>query len=518
MKEFRSTFLSRKMNIKHKLILLIVISTLVRFYLGSNLQLGNDEVYYWTYASYPDWSHFDHPPMVGILIQIFTFDLFFDSEIALRLGTIIFGSLNTILIYLVGKEIYDDRSGFIASVLFTISTYGLIISGLFVMPDAPLVFFWLLSLFIFIKYTKNANLVQGNKYLFLSFAALGFAIYSKYQAVYLLFGYFIYFLVYQRNQFKNTYLYLSLIIPVIFTTIIIYWNYVNQFTGINYHSNRVSLFSNSFNADSFLREIFGQIAYINPFNYVLIIISLLAYKKNNYLKRSSLNLLLFVSIPLILTTIFLSVFRDTLPHWSSIGYVSLLPISAIYLSTKKRITYVYYVLSLILLLSVVGIKVVNNNWFAKKEIIDLSNDRLGKNDPTLDMYGWDQIHNKLMELELSDRNLSKLPLVSYKWYPGAHLDYYVARPMQKDIYLIGDINTIHKYYWINKEKDPLINGQDAIYITHSRNFQPPEKTMNKHFKESILLSKFPIIRDDQIVEFGYIYLLKHYYKVEEKIE
>ncbi len=515
MKEFLSSSLSNKITTDQKLILLIIVSTLIRIILGSNIQLGNDEVYYWTYARYPDWSHFDHPPMVGILMQIFTFDLFFDNEIALRLGTIVFGSLNTMLIYFIGKEIYNARSGFIASVLFTISTYGFIISGLFVMPDAPLVFFWLLSLFFFIKYTKVDGVAKANKFLFLSFTALGLAIYSKYQAVYLFFGYLIYFIVYQRNQFKNPYLYLSLIVPIIFATIIIYWNYLNKFTGLNYHSNRVSLFSNSFNVDSFLREIFGQIAYINPFNYVLIIISLIAYKKSNYFERSSMNLLLFVSIPLILTTIFLSMFRDTLPHWSSIGYVTLLPVAAIYLSNKKRITYVYYVLFLILFLSVIGIKVVNNNWFAKSEIIDFSSDRLGKNDPTLDMFGWDQIHSKLIELELTDKKLSNLPLVSFRWYPGAHLDYYVAQPMHKEIYLIGDINAIHKYYWINKEKDPLINGQDAIYITRSRNFYPPEKTMHKYFKKSVLLSKFPIMRGGEIVEFGYIYLLKHYTDTEE---
>ena len=517
MKEFLSRSLSNKITTDQKLILLIIVSTTIRLILGSNLELGNDEVYYWTYARYPDWSHFDHPPMVGILIQLFTVDLFFDTEIALRLGTIIFGSLNTILIYFVGKEIYNARAGLIAAVLFTISTYGLVISGLFVMPDAPLVFFWLLSLVFFIKHIKVEGTPRANKFLFLSFAALGLALYSKYQAAYLLFGYFIYFIVNQRNKFKNPYLYLSLVIPLFFTAIIVYWNYLNKFTGLNYHSNRVSLFSNSFNVNSFLREIFGQIAYINPFNYVLIIISLIAYKKRKYFQRTSMNLLLFVSIPLIFTTIFLSMFRDTLPHWSSIAYVSLLPVAAIYLSNKKRITYVYYILSLILILSVIGIKVVNNNWFSKSEIIDFSSDRLGKNDPTLDMFGWDQIQSNLIELELTDKRLSNLPLVSFRWYPGAHLDYYVAKPMHKEIYLIGDINAIHKYYWINKEKDPLLIGQDAIYITRSRNFNPPDKTMSKHFKSSVLLSKFPILRGGEIVEFGYIYLLKYYYNAGEQV-
>ncbi|HSG68384.1 MAG TPA: hypothetical protein VK994_06745, partial [Bacteroidales bacterium] len=61
------------------LIILILLSLIVRGFLAAFLEFGNDEVYYWTYALYPDLSHFDHPPMVGFLIQLSTLDLLFDS-------------------------------------------------------------------------------------------------------------------------------------------------------------------------------------------------------------------------------------------------------------------------------------------------------------------------------------------------------------------------------------------------------------------------------------------------------
>ena len=60
------------MNNRQKLGLLLLISTVIRMVVGDSIQLGNDEVYYWTYAKYPDWSHFDHPPMVGFFEQLFT--------------------------------------------------------------------------------------------------------------------------------------------------------------------------------------------------------------------------------------------------------------------------------------------------------------------------------------------------------------------------------------------------------------------------------------------------------------
>ena len=166
-----------------------------------------------------------------------------------------------------------------------------------------------------------------------------------------------------------------------------------------------------------------------------------------------------------------------------------------------------------MILSLIGTGVVNENWFIKSNK-DVIPEKLGKNDPTLDMFGWDQIKDTLIGLEKKDERLSDLPLVSYKWFPGAHLDYYVANPTDKEIYVLGNIDAIHKYYWINQNNKPLVEGEDAIYITHSRNFRSPIKTMRNYFRENELVSKFPIIRGGETVEYGYIYLVKSYYNKE----
>ena len=91
------------MPVKNKygsyVILLIIISTIIRGFLAATLELGNDEVYYVLYARFPDWSHFDHPLMVGLVIQLFSLDLLFESEFFIRLSSIIFGAFNIWVIY-----------------------------------------------------------------------------------------------------------------------------------------------------------------------------------------------------------------------------------------------------------------------------------------------------------------------------------------------------------------------------------------------------------------------------------
>ena len=64
---------------KHPVTALVVVFTIIRLLIANLINLGNDEVYYFTYAVLPDWNHFDHPPLVGIFIRIFTFNLHCNS-------------------------------------------------------------------------------------------------------------------------------------------------------------------------------------------------------------------------------------------------------------------------------------------------------------------------------------------------------------------------------------------------------------------------------------------------------
>ena len=498
------------MKNKRKLGLLIIVSTLIRLVLGGGTQLGNDEVYYWTYAKYPDWSHFDHPPMVGFFQQLFSLNLFFESELALRLGFIVSGSLITFLVYLIGKEIKDERTGLLAAVFYNTSIYGFIISGLFIMPDGPLVLFWMTSLLFFIKYQKATDSKKGNLYLTISLLSLSLGIYSKYQAVYLLFGYGLYWLLYKREQLKNPAIYLNLCFTALIVFVIVYWNSLNSFSGVSYHSDRVTLFSLDFNLDSFLQEVIGEIAYNNPYNYVITLVALFAFKKNRFMDQHYYKLLLFVSVPLILTTIFFSLYRETLPHWSGVSFLTLSLIAASFLSDKDRLRGVWINLTVIFGLMILALGVVNKGWFIDMGSSDQPMEKLGKNDPTLDMFGWDQFEEQLGLFLKENSELDSLPLISNKWYPGSHLFYYVARPMEKELYVLGRMKDMHKYYWINQTMSGLSKGDEGLYITYSRSFKDPNKTMSSFFDKIELIHKFPVKRSGKTVEYGYVYLVQDY--------
>ena len=228
----------KQQNINKSLLILLSLSFFVRAVLAMIIEFGNDEVYYWTYALYPDWSHFDHPPMVGLVMQLFSLNLTFTSEFALRLSSIIFMTINTVLMYLIGKEVKDKQTGFYAALLYTASIYSFVITGIFILPDTPLVLFTLLSTLHFTKYFKN----KGNRHIILAGLYSGLAMLSKYSGAFIWIGVGLYIILYARDELKKPSLYVSAFISLICLTPILIWNINNDFISFTFHGDRVGLF------------------------------------------------------------------------------------------------------------------------------------------------------------------------------------------------------------------------------------------------------------------------------------
>jgi len=496
------------MNISYQkaTVVLIIISTLIRVFFANQLEFGNDEVYYWLYAKYPAISHFDHPAFVGFFIQFFTLNLYFDSELAIRLAAIIPASCNMYLLFLLGKHLKNELVGFLSVLLYNLSIYGFVISGIFILPDAPLLFFWLLSFYFLFRSLPEEPSKETNKLLLLGFFCMGCALYSKYQAVYLLFGTLAYVLIFNKKWLKSVFFYIGFIFPLMAIGLIFYWNYQNDFISYRFHNNRVSLFSFSFNKDSFLREIVGQIVYNNPYVFVMIFIMMIAIiKKKFIIVKKQLRMFFLFAFPLVFTTIYLSISRDTLPHWSGVSYITLLPLLALFLEGRKNIakklTIGLGVFTLILFVLTLEI----NNGFMLEADIDKKPELIGRKDAIMDLYGWQQTSEKISKI-IQQENLNQLPIISDHWFPAAHIDYYIAKPNDMLVYGKGDLQQLHKYYWINKVS-PKLNDKKVLYITDSRNYKHPKEAFKKDNYQDTLLTVIPILRSKKTVKNVFLYQL-----------
>jgi len=480
-----------QVTIRKKIFLLILVSTLVRCALAFFLEFGNDEVYYWTYAQHLQWNYFDHPPMVALLIRLGTFGLYFHSELFVRAGSIICAAVNTWLVFLIARRVRDEKAGLFAALLYTSSFYCSIIAGTFILPDSSQVLFWMLSIFLILQIIDEEN-VRTNKtvLLLLLGICIGLCIMSKVHGVFLWFGFGLYILLYNRKLLMHPALYGAVLLTAVIISPILFWNIQNNFITYSFHNNRVGFFNKKLDWDSFLQQFIGSILYNNPVNFVLYVIGIAGIiKHKHFIAPRYLRLFLLLGLPLIVVLLFLSLFNETLPHWSGPAYISILILTAVYFSNTNSLNTkiprgIKAANFLLLFAAVAGILVIR---YLPVQLGKKEERVLGDSDVTLDMIGWRKFSGEfdsLYKADVRERLIKKGAfIISDKWFPAANLDYYIATPAQLNFFAAGKLTDIHHYAWLNKDRPAMQKNSDAYFIYPSNYYGPPKQGLQNYFQK-----------------------------------
>ena len=502
---------------------LIAIATVVRFRFTFATELGNDEVYYWAYAAFPDWSHFDHPPMVGWVIQLFTLNLAFDSEAFIRLAAVVCAAIATWLMYLVGRRLGGERAGLFAAILHTSAAYGSVLAGVVILPDAPLVVFWLLALWLLLEVLPAGMIGPREKRLaLLAGGAIGLAILSKYQGVFLGIGALLYVVLYDRRWLRQPALYGSMALAALIASPILVWNLKNDFISFTYQGGRVAP-GLSLRLDYLGTEIGGQVLYQNPVTWVLIAVAVFAVARGaQVVERTDLRILLLNALPLWLVFTGFSLFRSTLPHWTGPAYLPLIALAGVYWAQrfggpeKNGFAAVPWRLnaSMILLVVVLAAVTVASQFIPQGYGVKEPETRRGQRDPTMDIFGMDQVRAGVEGILARDVETGLMsadaPLMSFRWFPAAHLDYYVATPLGRRLLAAGPLSAVHKYWWINRRREPLAVGDDAYYVAVSNWYSDPEESFGRLFDSIEPPDTIRVEREGAHVKNAFVYRLRGY--------
>ena len=398
---------------------LIAITVIVKIILSYFIELGNDEVYYYTYAVQPDWNHFDHPPMVGWMIRLSTFNLHWLSDLSLRLGSIVCSFLASVLIFETGIIIKNERAGFIAALLYNLSIYTSIIAGLFVLPDSPQLLFFTASIYLMSKWVVKPNLFKNLDWVLLGLC-IGFATLSKVHGLYLWAGFGTFLLFHQSKTFKQPFLYLAGILSLLCLIPIVYWNIQNEFITYTFHSKRVA--HTSIHLDTFLQQVLGEFVYQNPLVYIAVIIALVNWRKIKLMvaQEEVVALLLWLSLPLIATFWGLSLLNPTLPHWTGPGFIALFLLAAVYWSEKSVLFIPKLVQWAIGLLGFIIVTFVLLVYVFPQQLGSNNKANLGEYNPINDVTGWRPFKASFEALAKDDVQSGKMrfdaPIVTHKWF------------------------------------------------------------------------------------------------------
>jgi hypothetical protein len=472
-----------------------ILILVVKIIAASSTNLGNDEVYYVLYARYPALSHFDHPLMVGLMIQLSTLNLLLDHEIFIRLGPVILSFLTGWVLFKSVSRIAGENAGLFAVVLFHTSIYFTLMAGLFVMPDAPQIFFLALALnqaFYIMELNREPRTL--NWLLFGLF--VGLATLSKYTSLFYWPVMLVLLVLFKPRQFLKPWVYVAGLITLICLTPVLWWNFQNNFYSFTFHGNRI-LTENTIRWDYFFRELFGQIVYQSPFVFLLIIAGMVRFRSVMVqIGRNHVMLLYFLFFPLIITFLYVSLTRPTLPHWSGPAFLAAIAIGAVWVSQAKKIfrkvAYTGLVITTAFLL--ISPVVINKGLF-------LGNVEK-KHNVTLDMFGWDQAPDSFRN-RLPGISAENTVFACSNWFPAAHYYHYLANPNGMKLYVNGTIDKTHKFYEINQRNSFVPAGFDLVFLSHSRYSKMNFENLVPLFEMVHEVDSIPIRQNERVA--GYFY-------------
>ena len=185
-----------------------------------------DEAYYWVWAHHLAWSYPDHPPMIAYLIALTTWGE--NGSFWVRLSPLVLGAATTYTLYLVGRDMFDEKAGIIAAALFQVVPI-LWLGGTAALPDAPLYLAWVATL----RFVWQATHGQSRRGVAAGLT-MGLGLLSKLYMAFLGVGLVCFVLLDARPGFRRKELFWGVLIAGLAFLPVIIWNLIHDWAGVHF--------------------------------------------------------------------------------------------------------------------------------------------------------------------------------------------------------------------------------------------------------------------------------------------
>lgn len=488
---------------KHYALLLIVLVALYHLFIIGVVGPGDNEAYYWTWSKHLDLSYFDHPPMVAYMIALTT-AVGGDSVFFLRIGTVLFFCITSLLIYLLAFEFSGSRKTAFYSLCLANIIPLFFLLGILTVPDAPLAVFWLLYLLLLLRVARGISWWHW----YLMGFVLGLAVLSKYFAILLVPSTFLFLLSDKklRTYLKSPHPYIGLALSGLVASPIVFWNLREGWASFIYQLN--TRHEGGVFWSNLWTLVIGQLGVVTPillfcFLFVIFIFMKRGFKsggdiRDKFIVLTSVPTLVFFYIVMCLT-------NDAEPHWPGLGYIPLL-IGTVWLYpeylVKKRNLNVRFsrrkfsvfgflkmwvkgssafklFVGAALVVPLVFILLMNIQLFyplyrpAISSITsptDLTGWEVEQYDATSDLFGWPEVAERVRKISTEMIEKGKAPFVfSFHYNIASQLSF--ALKDTKDVFCLS--NSIDQFDFWQDTKDLL--GRNAIYVLTNRYYLPPNE-------------------------------------------
>ncbi|HBM16264.1 MAG TPA: hypothetical protein DD381_08000 [Lentisphaeria bacterium] len=477
----------------------VIVATLIfHLIIASSIGLGVDESYTASVSRIFSLGYVDHPPLHYWMIKLSS--LLFDSErpIVLRLPFILFSAGTTWMMFLITAKLFNAKSGFFAALvlnltaLFSYMSFG-------ILPDGPLMFFMLSSLYILTKLLFEPDFKNSAFYWTLFGVFSGLAMLSKYHGVFIFFGLFFFAITSRkwRYLFKSVYPYLSIIIASILFSVVAIWNIQHNFASFIFQGSRGIPNSFTLTPLNFIINIAGQIGYILPWIWLplayLLIKGLKKGPDNKSLKIVSHQditwfLCCFAVWPILLFTLPSLWGCKGLPHWQFPGYLMLFPLLGNWIETKTKIRrkLINWVLAFSIAVIVFAwtfiVTQVKFDWISRINPV-----LFARKDPSHELLDWDDL-----KVGIDRNNLIKKYNISFivtaNWILAGRIDYI----MGGEIPVLTLPNNQHNFALMHDQTQ--FKGKNALIILPEDKLNDISR-YNFYFKTTTALKPIAIFQN-----------------------
>jgi 4-amino-4-deoxy-L-arabinose transferase-like glycosyltransferase len=398
------------LSLRNISLLCVAVMSAVSVYLAASLPLSPDEAHYALYGSHLALSYFDHPPMVGWVQALML--LISDTDFWLRLPPLLVSLATGVLLFRFTRRYFDEASAWLSVVFFSLLPMFRML-GLAWVPEDPLMLAGLTCLWATLALAEKNTL---SLWLLLG-ASLGVAALSKYTAVTLALSVAL-ALFYLRGPkvLLEKGLWLAVLVAGLLLLPILIWNYQHDWISFNYQLEH----GTERHAASLLaagQMQLGQILAYSPLVYVVgIVASVLAWR------NPTARVLMMFAWPILLLFSFSAFKGRSLPHWTAMGVLFLLPLISQSLLQLWQGGRLRKVLLSVLLLSAPLITLAM--------VLVLLKVNLGFKDyehPLQDLIGWDEVAELTREVAEADPEADMRQILIPNWSYASRLAWY-ARP------------------------------------------------------------------------------------------
>jgi len=282
----------------------------------SDLNLHGDEAQYWSWSRDLAFGYVSKPPMIAWIIAATT-AVCGDGEWCVRLAAPLVHAATSGMIFLLGKEIYDDRTGFWASITYATLPAVSYSSGI-ISTDVPLLFFWCVALYAFVRLSRSRHIGWA----VLLGVSFGVGLLSKYAMIYFVLCGVVYGAASAdaRRLLLSRQMALALILGALIAAPNVVWNVQHGWATFSHTAENAKWSGPLFHPDKMLEFLGAQFGVFGPILFAGLLWWLAVHRPWRGDERARLLFAFAVPVPVIV--IGQSLLSRAHANWAAVAYVA----------------------------------------------------------------------------------------------------------------------------------------------------------------------------------------------------